>query len=302
MPLVRDDEIPVPHSSFHGQYPYRYTQDDRFQYRVKVQPAGDCLEFVVRPVDTRRCQQAEQRAMLGLSRSGPRSEPSSEDREDSIRRSTERAKRGVRLLAIHMRVDRLLTFTTRGTYDLGTLKVIWDRFVRLYRTVDSSFVYVAVPETHKDGAHWHIHAAIHGWVNVSLLRRMWQASILSVTGRSIDSDCSGSRSPGNVDISYKGRAQGLEKSRRIASYIAKYVTKTLVADFNKKRYWQTKGIKLPDATKKWLESQDLDSAIREVMEGWGLLVDGQYPVRKVWKPGGLAFFWVDVNSLPVPPF
>ena len=133
-----------------GKYPYRFTQDDRFQYRVKVQPAGDCLEFTVRASDTRLAASADYRSFHGIGRN-PRFHPADDaDRDDSIRRSVERSKRMVRLAALQIRADRLVTFTTRGVYDRPTLVVIWDRFLRLVRRVCPGFLYVAVPEPHKE--------------------------------------------------------------------------------------------------------------------------------------------------------
>lgn len=285
-----------------GAYPYRYTSEDRHQYRVKVQPAGECLEFVVRSVDTEKCAEADYRSWAGVAR-GKRVEPlTDQDRADSVRRSTERAKRMVRLLSLELGADRLLTFTTRDIYALPVLQAIWDRFVRLARTFDGSFAYIAVPEPHKDKEHWHIHAAYKGWININVVRRMWHAAILSVSGRGGDRDTAGVRSPGNVDVQYRGRAHGIQKARRIAGYISKYITKDLVERFNKKRYWHTKGVLVPEAQRQWLEADNLDGAVREAMRSYGLLVDDQFPVCKVWKPGNLAFFWVESHALEPPPF
>lgn len=292
-----------------GKYPHRFTQDDRFQYRVKVQPAGDCLEFTVRASDTRLAASADYRSFHGIGRAPRLHPPDDQEREDSIRRSVERSKRMVRLAALQIRADRLVTFTTRGVYDRPTLVVVWDRFLRLVRRVCPGFLYVAVPEPHKENPeHLHVHAAVHGWVNVKVLRRCWHAAILSVDAgararcAASPSGVRGSGSPGNVDVSYKGRCKDLKSARRIAAYIGKYISKELVPIFNKKRYFLSKGVAIPEARRKWLESDNLDEALREVMREWGLLVDGEYPAVKVWKPGNLAFFWVGQDSLPAPPF
>lgn len=292
-----------------GTYPYRFTDDDRYQYRVKVQPAGDSLEFVVRTSDTRMAAAADRRAFHGIGR-GPRLMPASDtDREDSIRRSVERSKRMVRLLAIQIKADRLVTFTTRETYDRPTLQVIWDRFHRLVRRLCGGFAYVAVPEPHPTNPdHLHIHAALHGWVNINLLRKCWHSAILSVDRSArdrvlaSDSGTSGKSSPGNVDVQFRGKAHGLAKTRRIATYIGKYITKDVLPLFNKKRYWITKGVRVPEAQRKWLNADNLKDAITEVMREWGLLVDDEFPSLKVWMPGNLAFFWVPLEFLPEPPF
>lgn len=284
-----------------GAYPYRYTQDDRHQFRVKVQPAGETLEFVVRSVDTEKVAAADYRKWVGAKR-GPRLEPSDGDAADRVRRAAERARRMVRLLSMELRADRLLTFTTRETYALDQLQVIWERFARMARTYDTGFAYIAVPEPHKDSEHWHIHAAYHGWINIRVVRRMWHAAIFSVTGRGRNSTADGARSPGNVDVQYRGRASGVHTTRKIAGYIAKYITKGLIQRFNKKRYWHTKGVSVPEAQRKWLQAEDLNGAIIETMRAYGLLVDDQFPVCKVWNPGNLAFFWIETSHLDPPPF
>lgn len=292
-----------------GAFPHRFTHDDRFQYRVKVQPAGDSLEFVVRASDTRLAAAADRNAFFGIGR-GPRIAPAPDaDRDDSIRRSVERSKRMVRLCALHIRADRLITFTTRAVYDRQTLVVIWDRFCRLVRRVCAGFLYVAVPEPHPSNpAHLHVHAAVHGWVNVNILRRCWHAAIFSVdAGARARSAASGTGvkgagAPGNVDIRYRGRVADLKAARRIAAYIGKYITKDLAPLYNKKRYWVSSGVAVPAPTRKWLAAEDLDSALREVMRDWGLLVDGELPPLQVWNPGNLAFFWVPLSGLPEPPF
>lgn len=292
-----------------GTYPHRFTDDDRYQYRVKVQPAGDSLEFVVRCSDTRKSALADHRAFHGIGRQPRYAPPDDQDRADSLRRSLERSKRMVRLLAIQIRADRLITFTTRETYDRPTLQTIWDRFHRLARRVCGGFAYVAVPEPHPSNPdHLHIHAATHGWINVNIIRKCWQAAIVSVDGRARarahagPHGMAGAGSPGNVDIQYRGKAHGLAKTRRIATYIGKYITKDVLPLFNKKRYWVTKGVSVPDPQRKWLEAENLDAALIEVMREWGLLVDGEFPAVKVWKPGNLAFFWVALADLPEPPF
>lgn len=113
---------------------------------------------------------------------------------------------------------------------------------------------------------------------------------------------SGKGSPGNVDVQYRGRSHGLAKTRRIAGYIGKYITKDIEPIFNKKRYWSTKGVSVPQPSRKWLKADNIDDALIEVMREWGLMVDGEYPALKVWNPGNLAFFWVPVAGLPEPPF
>lgn len=105
-----------------------------------------------------------------------------------------------------------------------------------------------------------------------------------------------------MDIQYRGKAHGLAKTRRIATYIGKYITKEVLPIYNKKRYWITKGVKVPECQRKWLKADNLNEAVIEIMRDWGLLVDDEFPALKVWMPGNLAFFWVGLDALPEPPF
>ena len=53
-----------------GQFPFRLTHEDRFQYRVKVQPVAGQLEFSIRAVDTRLAANAAKRAFEGYPKRG----------------------------------------------------------------------------------------------------------------------------------------------------------------------------------------------------------------------------------------
>jgi hypothetical protein len=131
---------------------------------------------------------------------------------------------------------------------------------------------------------------------------MWQAALCTVLGRGQSAAVDGARSPGNVDVQYRGRASGVHRPRRIAAYISKYITKELIERFNKKRYWHTKGVRVPEAQRLWLESDKLDEAVIEVMRRYGLMVDGCFQGSRIWKPGNLAFFWIEAHQLEPPPF
>ena len=152
-----------------GQFPYRHTEDDRFQYRVKVQPVAGQLEFSIRCVDTRLAALAARRAWEGYPlRVGPALET---DREDNVRKAILRAKGRVKLLAMEARVDRLLTFTIRKVGDVcmeyDTVLKAWDLFRRLAVQADKNFHYVAAPEVQKNGQ-FHIHAGAVSYTHLTL--------------------------------------------------------------------------------------------------------------------------------------
>ena len=63
----------------------------------------------------------------------------------------------------------------------------------------------------------------------------------------------GPDSLGNVqDRQIKASAGSYRHTEKIAKYIGKYITKDLISEFNKKRYWQSAGISIEEAQVYWL--------------------------------------------------
>jgi len=291
-----------------GAFPYRYTQDDRFQYRVKIQPVANHLEFSIRAVDTRLSAMAAQREWMGHPKRG-RVVSLASDPEDSLRRAKLRAKGMVRLLALQMSIDRMFTFTIRHTgVPLAYDKVLkaWDTFRRLIEKTNPEFRYLATPEKQKNGQ-WHIHAGTRGFLNINTLRRLWQSALNRVLGRS-QLLTSGADSPGHVHVGNKGKLLGdqVRKATRIASYISKYIGKALEVALNRKKYFHSTGITITPAQRQWLDASSRDGALIEVMRMFGLvdeslgITDG-YDIP-VWRRDACsAWFKVDLDQLP-PPF
>ena len=166
--------------------------------------------------------------------------------DKSLRTSVERSKRMIRKRCKQIRADRMLTLSTRANETrIEVWAKWWDEFRRRLNRVQE-FHYVAVLERQKRGA-WHIHIAVSGRQNWKLLRSIW----LSVIGKA--------GTDGAVNDSIKGfkklcvfrKVGGKGRAMRhlIATYIAKYVGKGANdVGFNKKRYWTSKGIVLPEMT------------------------------------------------------
>ncbi len=284
-----------------GQFPHRLTHDDRYQYRLKVQPVAGTLEFSLRSTDTRLAAMAAARAWMGYpKRIGPKPET---DREDNIRKSKLRAKSTIKLLAMEMGVDRLLTFTIRKTDKLMEYDQVlkaWDLFRRMAARWDKGFSYVAAPEVQKNGQ-YHIHAGVSGFINVRIYTRMWQSALNRVLKRP-QALIHGSDSPGTCNVTKALRGATLQKSRNIARYIAKYVGKALDASFNRKAYFHTAGIKVAEPRAVWLESRDRESAIVEVLRMYGLLDSGIGFDINVWRRDSCsAWFSVPVTLETFPP-
>jgi hypothetical protein len=286
-----------------GQYPHRFTQDDRFQFRNSVQPVAGNLEFSIRAVDTRLPAMAAERAWMGYPlRTAPAADT---DHEDNVRRAKWRAKKQIRLLALEMGVDRLFTFTVRlvgHPLPYNQFLRAWDFFRRMAEHADKNVRYLAVPELQVNGQ-YHMHAGVKGYQNVRNLTRMWQIALNKVLGRSRDL-IHGADSPGTCNIANKKpMSRNPEKcAARIASYIAKYVGKSLENQFNRKRYFHSTGVVVQPAKAYWLAAQTRDGAVMEVLRRWNLLDQFGIPIVDIWRRDSCsAWFTLKADAI-VPPF
>jgi hypothetical protein len=160
------------------------------------------------------------------------------NRESNVEDSAKRAKQAVRLRAKEIGADRMLTLTYRDNMqDMERLKRDWKAFVRRMSKC-KSFHYVATFERQQRGA-WHIHVAVRGRQMFQLVRSIWR----NVIGNSADGQVGGNvhvRNP--VDFGF-----GKNGTHKLAAYIAKYIGKDIAAhEINKKHYWSSRGIVLPE--------------------------------------------------------
>lgn len=288
-----------------GQFPHRFTQDDRFQFRVKVQPVAGMLEFTVRTIDTRLSAMAAQRQWMGFpKRIGP---SQTTDTADNVRRSHERAKGRIRLLCLELRVDRMLTFSIRkvGERILSRdefLKV-WEIFRRRMEKNDKSFSYVAVPELQKNGM-FHMHVGIHGYANIDTVRTAWQKALNKFLGRALTL-LQGEDSPGTVNMKWSHRyGDTATSAQRIASYISKYISKDHTSDFNRKSYFHTTDVKIAPARAMWLRAETMEEALREVVGMYDLIGEEGMPLfGNIWRRDRyFSKFSMQTTSMRPPPF
>lgn len=265
-----------------GDYPYvPYTQE-KYQYRLKVQPfSAGGYEAVVKLVDVEQVARLKESQELGILKK-PRTERPPEEREEAILSAKRRAKQMVRYKCKEMGANRLLTLTTRQTLTPDVLLVRFQKFLYLVeRAIGEKLLYLAVPEQHPTNPdHLHLHVAINTFLNVNIIRRCWHAALVARLPAREDGqpdeqggmpDFSGVNSPGNVDLQYiKVRGGKCEQTVKVARYISKYITKGDFERFNKKRYWSTKGVKVLDARRVWLKSMTLGEAITESYRELGL--------------------------------
>lgn len=99
-----------------------------------------------------------------------------------------------------------------------------------------------------------------------MLRRFWHMAIGKHRGFKVSRVLRGDDSPGNVqDRQIKASAGSYRHTEKVARYIGKYITKDLISEFNKKRYWQSAGISIAEAQVFWLSALSMPEALRE---GW----------------------------------
>lgn len=173
-------------------------------------------------------------------------------------RSVRRARQKVRGLCRQIGAQYLMTLTTRESENSPEeLALRWKRFCRIvHRRLGYKLVSVVVPERHPSNPnHWHLHAALPAFLNVNVARPIWWA-------------CCGGRGMGNIDMKYIKVPHAMgpgERSRRVARYLSKYMTKELMTEHrpDKKNYWRSR-----------FDDPDVRRCILEARPGeWSRIVD-----------------------------
>lgn len=292
--------------------PRHFWAHETTQYRVKVRPFSHLPpEFTVQKISFERDLEIANRAYENgytnctTRRGGGGSRLQKTQDAESIERSQRRAKTQVRLLATELAPSALVTFTTREVLNVDQLLEAWQIFIRLMRSAGMEFKAIAVPERHPTNPqHFHIHAAYRGRTPFQLMRRFWHMALESRHGRKVVKVMRGSDSPGNIDVQNLKAGNQIKRCRKIAKYISKYITKDLIAEFNRRRYWPSKGICLQDARVYWLDSLEMKDAIKEaclMLNEWDDA--GGCPAQKMFCPSDrVAWFAVDPDRSPPPPF
>ncbi len=193
---------------------------------------------------------------------GPRVQPA-ERSDESLRVSSQRARVSVRSVCQRIGADRMLTFGTRAVISLSDLLVRYQRFVDAYEySVKEKWLRVAVPELHKDGVHYHLHVAVAGWFRLSVALNIWHALC------AYDFE----EHPVNGSINVKTftlRTAQDDIPSVIAAYIAKYVGKNLLLQFNKKNYWATR-LPKEEIQRILLQAKTPELAIDEIGRRFGI--------------------------------
>lgn len=279
------------------------------QFRLKLRtfsrmPPEVTVQRISFDRDCRAYQNAYERGAQSAFPRRPRPDPSKPRDEESLERSQRRAKTAVRLTVTELAPTALVTFTTREILSLDELLWVWGHFTRSLRRSGLDFEYVAVPERHPSNPdHLHLHVAYRGRTPFGVLRRLWHVALEARHGRAVRCILRGKESPGNIDVQTVKSRDSLRRIRKIARYVSKYITKDLISEFNRRRYWPSKGINLPAAQAFWLESLNQADAIREACQ---MVYEWDYaagaPAQRLFEPSErVCWFAVDPGLSP-PPF
>lgn len=285
------------------------------QYRLKVQRFSNLpAEFTVQRIsfakDRERYENAAANARSVETSIAPRRARAAQQNDEprsaeSLECSQRRAKSRVRLLVTELAPTALVTFTTRETMTLDQLMWCWQYFTRLLRSSAMDYEYLAVPERHPTNPdHLHLHVAYRGRTPYGVLRRFWHMALEARHGRKVSCILRGSGSPGNIDVQNIKARDSLRRIRKIARYVAKYITKDVICDFNRRRYWPSKGIDLSSAGVFWLDSLSQVDAIREACQMLGQWDDEMSLCpQKMFRPSErVAWCAIDPERSPSPPF
>lgn len=280
------------------------------QYRLKVRQFSNVpAEFTVQKVDFEpefeRVQKAYYDGRSSVGRPVGKRAPGAARSAESLERAQRRAKTTVRLLVTELAPSALVTFTTRETMPMDALLWCWQHFTRSMRLVGVEFEYVAVPERHPSNPeHLHLHAAYRGRTPFALMRRCWHMALEARHGRKTNVVLRGAESPGNIDVQRIKARESIARIRKIAKYISKYITKDLISEFNRKRYWPSKGVQLQGAAVFWLDSLTHFDAVREACRMMGAWDDDfAVPLQRLFSPSDRVT-WCALNpdDFPPPPF
>jgi hypothetical protein len=206
------------------------------------------------------------------------------DIEKNRERAARRAKKRIRHACKSARFDRMITLTTRDAiFDRDKFQKMIEKFIRIVRkATGDELPYVLTLEKHdsnktseaKRGS-LHAHVAVRGRQNYKLLLSVWNYRV-----------CGGR---GFVRVSNGTRKMS---SGRIASYISKYISKS-ISDVaaNKKSYWISHNIAAPVRTVKLFRT--FDEALSWLIAfydskgvSWG------FGRGRCWQDASLGVFWL----------
>jgi hypothetical protein len=292
-----------------GQYPFAIPceGEDRHQFRLIVQPVGGNIEYTIMTVDTRLQKMAAEREWMGYPKRVVRPDA---DRLDKIADANRRRAKKIRLYCLELRVDRMLTLTTRPYNGRNLTREQFLQAQDLWRRAIvkrcPEFLYVGVHELQPVSGQIHFHGAIRGFLDVNFARDQWRLALAKVLDLPFD-DLTGANSPGACHINpcpEKLRHLPAEKKQEImARYICKYISSDLLTFFNKKGYFHSSGVRIAKAQGRWLRAKSMRAAIDEVIRLAGVFDADGIPLWDRCGAGNDFFQRFRISASAVePPF
>jgi len=149
-----------------------------------------------------------------------------------------------------------LTFPGRGIHDYEVAARLFSRWMNDYGNRLFHGYYVAVPELHPLGHGWHWHVVTKPYIPVDKVRRSWTRFLAR----------RGMRPSGGAKF-VRVHVKRFGSSRRAASYVAKYITKTVGQGIPKgcKRYRYGANTTLPKPVRQFIIPFQLDKALVEAI-------------------------------------
>ena len=194
---------------------------------------------------------------------------SKQDEQDYLEKSINRTKTRISDYILCNDFTHFVTFTfdrknskvksEEDRHDLrkmSKLLITWvnTEQVNHFRRHGRKFGYLIVPERHKNGA-WHFHAVFQGYKNE--IEDFYSSKNKYLT---VDEIRSKNKKPKNkrgfLPRYTLGRSEiaPVKDKFRMSSYIKKYITKELINEKYKKRYWASRNLKLPEIIENIVES------------------------------------------------
>lgn len=159
--------------------------------------------------------------------------------EDNTERSVRRTRKQITDYIICNDFDLFGTFTfKKDRCDVAKCKRKMSTWLANQKKLHGHFLYIIVPEFHKDKEALHFHILMGGYTgNLVLARHHHTKELLKKSGKQLYNF--GEYKSGLNSVEF------IKSKKKAGYYLRKYITKDMVLFPGKKRYWASKGLNLP---------------------------------------------------------